>query len=298
MVKPALQIPAWLQQLYPFSPHNFLTPQGARMSYVDEGPRVKEAVLMLHGNPTWSFFYRDLIRDLSPNVRCIAPDHIGMGLSDKPEAYDYTLARRVADVAALIESLGLKRVHLVVHDWGGAIGFGLAAQRPELIGKITILNTAAFVSQRIPRRISICRWPLLGPFLVRALNGFAGPATWMSVHQRKLSHDEKRAYLFPYGNWADRVAVSAFVQDIPLEADHVSRSTLTAIERSLAQFTKHPKLIVWGARDFCFNAHFLKRWIQIFPEAELVELKDAGHYVLEDGGELTRSRIVAFLLKP
>ena len=130
------------------------------MSYVDEGPRANEAVLMLHGNPTWSFFYRDLIRDLSPSIRCIAPDHIGMGLSDKPESYDYTLARRIADIEALVLSLGLKRVHLVVHDWGGAIGFGFASRRPEWIGRIVILNTAAFVSDKIPWRISLCRLPI------------------------------------------------------------------------------------------------------------------------------------------
>ena len=267
------------------------------MSYVDEGPRSDEAVLMLHGNPTWSFFYRDLIRDLAPTLRCIAPDHIGMGLSDKPESYDYTLARRIADIEALIHSLGLKRVHLVVHDWGGAIGFGFASLRPELIGKITILNTAAFVSDNIPWRISLCRLPLLGPLLVRGLNAFAGPATWMSLHQRKLSPDEMCGYLAPYGNWSERVAVNAFVQDIPLEFDHPSRATLEQVEHSLAQFSRNPKLIVWGARDFCFNDHFLTRWKHIFPDADVFEMKGVGHYVLDDGGELARSRIVAFIQK-
>jgi len=295
MVTPAPIIPAWIKKLYPFTPQSFVTPMGARMSYVDEGPRADEAVLMLHGNPTWSFFYRDLIRDLAPTLRCIAPDHIGMGLSDKPESYDYTLARRIADIEALIHSLGLKRVHLVVHDWGGAIGFGLASRRPEWIGKITILNTAAFVSDKIPWRISLCRLPVFGALLVRGLNGFAGPATWMSLHQRKLSRDEKRGYLAPYRNWSNRVAVNAFVQDIPLESDHRSRSTLESIERSLSRFSGNPKLIVWGARDFCFNGYFLKRWKQIFPEADIFELKHAGHYVLDDAGEVARSRIVAFL---
>jgi pimeloyl-ACP methyl ester carboxylesterase len=109
MVTPP-QIPAWLAPLYPFAPKSFVTAGGARLSYLDEGPRSDEAVLMLHGNPTWSFYYRNLVRDLSPALRCIAPDHIGMGLSEKPEDYAYTLATRIADIEALVASLGLRRV--------------------------------------------------------------------------------------------------------------------------------------------------------------------------------------------
>jgi haloalkane dehalogenase len=121
-------IPAWLAEEYPFSPSRFVTPGGAVMSFVDEGPRGDEVVLMLHGNPTWSFYYRRLVRAMAPAMRCIVPDHVGMGVSEKPTHYDYTLATRIRDVEALIGSLNLKRVHLVVHDWGGAIGFGFAAR--------------------------------------------------------------------------------------------------------------------------------------------------------------------------
>lgn len=291
------EIPDWLAKLYPFKPHEFVTPTAARMSYVDEGPRTDEAVLMLHGNPTWSFFYRDLIRDLSPKMRCIAPDHIGMGLSEKPQDYNYTLATRVADIEALVKSLGLRRVHLVVHDWGGAIGFGLATRRPELIGKITILNTAAFVSDQIPRRIAVCRMPVLGELVVRGLNGFAGPATWMSMHSRKLSRDEKRAFLFPYDSWANRVAVNAFVQDIPLESGHISRGMLAEIERNLPLLNAHEKLIVWGGRDFCFNEHFLNRWREAFGAATTHRLPEVGHYVIDDGGYEARSLVSEFLQK-
>lgn len=296
MVTTSTEIPGWLAKLYPFKPHAFVTPAGARMSYVDEGARSDEAVLMLHGNPTWSFFYRDLIRDLSPKVRCIAPDHIGMGLSEKPQDYDYTLATRIADIEALVQSLGLRRVHLVVHDWGGAIGFGLATRNPALIGRITILNTAAFVSDKIPGRIAVCRMPILGKLVVRGLNGFAGPATWMSMHSRKLSGAEKRAFLFPYDSWANRVAVNAFVQDIPLESSHVSRSTLAEIEQKLPLLIAHEKLIVWGGRDFCFNDHFLNRWRQIFGNAAVHRLPNVGHYVIDDGGDVMRSLVSDFIL--
>lgn len=291
----APQIPGWLASEYPFTPKSFTTSGGARLSYLDEGPRGDEAVLMLHGNPTWSFYYRHLMRALAPTMRCIVPDHIGMGLSDKPEGYAYTLATRIADVSALVASLGLKRVHLVVHDWGGAIGMGFAARHPALIGRITILNTAAFASTRIPARIALCKAPVIGPLIVRGFNGFAWPATWMSMHRRALTDTEKRGFLLPYDSWANRVAVSAFVRDIPLEQSHPSWATLQAVEQGLAQFRDRSVLVVWGGRDFCFNDSFLARWREIFPQAETHRLADAGHYVLEDARDEVVPRITAFL---
>ena len=296
MVTPA-PLPAWLAREYPFTPQAFTTPAGARLSYLDEGPRADEAVLMLHGNPTWSFYYRRLVRDLAPTHRCIVPDHVGMGLSARPEANDYTLATRIADLEALVAALGVKRVHLVVHDWGGAIGFGFAARHPELIGRIVVLNTAAFASPRLPFRIAVCRWPVLGPLLVRGCNGFAGPATWMAMHRRPLTPVERRGYLFPYGSWDARAAVSAFVQDIPREPGHRSWAALAAAEAGLAQFRDRPVLIAWGGRDFCFNDTFLARWREVFPQARCERLADAGHYVLEDAADEVIPLIRAHLAK-
>jgi haloalkane dehalogenase len=289
------EIPAWLAREYPFAPRAFVTPRGARMNYVDEGPRADAAVLMLHGNPTWSFYYRELVKALAPRRRCVVPDHVGMGLSEKPENYDYTLATRIADVEALVGSLGLKRIDLVLHDWGGAIGFGLAARRPDLIRRIVILNTAAFAANRIPWRIAVCKAPGVGPLIVRGLNGFAGPATWMAMHRHALTPELKRGYLYPYGSWADRVAVSAFVRDIPMQPSHPTWATLNAVEQGLAQFRDRPVLIQWGGRDFCFNDFFLQRWREILPQADAHRIADAGHYVLEDAREEVVPRITAFL---
>ena len=220
-----------------------------------------------------------------------------MGLSEKPEDYNYSLETRVSDVEALVSSLGLTKVHLVVHDWGGAIGFGLATRAPDLIDRITILNTAAFVSNEIPFRISLCRLPWIGDWIVRGLNGFAHPAIWMSMHRRRLSPDESRGFLFPYKSWRDRVAVSAFVKDIPLEADHLSRRTLAAIEAGLPKLSSHPMLVVWGMKDFCFNEKFLARWRQIYQGIEVHELNDVGHYVLDDGGASVREKVCNFFLR-
>jgi len=284
--------------LYPFAPRSFVTPRGARMSYLDEGGGAAnrdEAVLLLHGNPTWSFFYRDVVRALAPAMRCIAPDHIGMGLSDKPEDYDYTLATRIADVEALVASLGLKRIHLVVHDWGGIIGFGFATRNPGLIGRIVIMNTAAFPDKNIPARIALCRAPLgIGSLIVRGFNGFAWPATWMAMHRRKLTPDEKRGYLFPYDCWRNRVAVREFVRDIPMSASHRSYATLVEIGGKLSLLAANPKLILWGGRDFCFNDHFFNRWRGIYPDAEAHHFPDVGHYVLDDGGDEVRGKVAAF----
>jgi haloalkane dehalogenase len=283
---------------YPFAPKSFSTPRGATMSFVDEGPRTDSAVLMLHGNPTWSYYYRHLVQALRGVRRCVVPDHIGMGLSQKPPGYDYTLATRVADIEALVASLGLRPIDLVVHDWGGAIGFGFAARHSELIRRIVILNTAAFRSRRIPVRIAACKVPLLGPAIVRGLNGFAAPATTMAMHRRSLSTEEKRGYLWPYDSWAHRVAVNAFVRDIPLHAAHPSWPALVSAEQGLAQFRDRPALIVWGGRDFCFNDSYLARWRQFLPQAAAHRIADAGHYVLEDAREEVVPLVGDFLRTP
>ncbi len=287
--------PEWMESLYPFSPKSFVTPRGASMSYVDEG-QGSRAVLMLHGNPTWSFYYRNLIQSISPRRRCIVPDHIGMGLSEKPENYPYNLATRIDDIVALVKSLELTELDLVVHDWGGAIGFGVAARCPAMIRRITILNTGAFPSMHLPRRIALCKFPGLGPALVRGLNGFAGPAAWMGMSRRALTKDESNAYLWPYDSWAHRVAVSGFVQDIPMNAAHPSWKTLQSVEQGIAQFQDRPALIVWGGRDFCFNDHFYQEWERRLPQAQTMYLDDAGHYVLEDAVNDAVPRITAHLL--
>ena len=284
MVGAAQALPPWLARLYPFTPAAFTTPRGARMSYLDEGPRSDEAVLLVHGNPTWSFFYRNLVQALSPAMRCVAPDPIGMGLSAKPATYPYTLAQRIEDLEALVDSLGLRKVHLVVHDWGGAIGLGWAGRRPERVGRIVILNTAAFPSPRIPRRIALCRVPVLGEVLVRGLNAFAEPATWMAMSARRLTWVERRGYLFPYDSWAHRIAVHRFVRDIPLEAGHPSRATLESVAARLPGLAGHAVMLLWGARDFCFDETFLSRWRGLYPHARVERLAAVGHYVLEDGG--------------
>ena len=262
-----------------------------RLNYVDEGQG--DPIVMLHGNPTWSFYYRNLIKGLNDKYRLIVPDHIGCGLSDKPQNYSYNLKNHIENVEKLLDHLKIKSFHLIVHDWGGAIGMGLATRYPERVKSITLLNTAAFTDTKIPTRINICKIPVVGERLVRHFNGFASPATFMAVENR-LSSEVKKGYLLPYNNYKNRIATAKFVQDIPMSQKHESYATLLGIEKKL-NLLKCPKLIMWGGKDFCFNMHFYKRWKKFYPEAKSVVFEDAGHYVLEDKKDETLNHIKKFL---
>lgn len=282
MVNTAAQLPDWLRRLYPFEPKRFTTPAGA-MSYLDEGPRSDEAVVMVHGNPTWSFFYRDVVLGLRGQMRCIVPDHLGCGLSEKPQHWDYTLPNHIANLRALLESLQLRRIHLVVHDWGGPIGLGSVLPQPEKLGRVVILNTAAFADTVVPWRIRLCRAPLLGELIVRGGNGFAWPATWMAV-SNPMSSDVKRGFLFPYDSWANRIATHRFVVDIPSGRGTPSDEALARIEQALPALRERSVLILWGEDDFCFNRHYFERWSQLLPNAQKHLLPGVGHYLIEDAG--------------
>ncbi len=268
---------------YPFQ-NKFFKRGAHRLHYVDEGQG--DVIVMVHGNPTWSYYYRRLLSLLGTDHRVIAIDHLGCGLSDKPRDYDYCLKNHIDNLEALLQELRIEKFSLVVHDWGGAIGMGVAARNPRLLEKALVLNTAAFRSRQIPFRIAVCRWPLIGNFLVRGLNGFAGPAVHMAV-TRKMEQATARAFLAPYNSWKNRVAVSAFVQDIPLDENHPSYQTLLEVEQGLEklQDLKIPMLICWGGQDFCFNRVFYDEWCQRFPHAERHYFEDSGHYVLEDAFE-------------
>ena len=265
---------------YPFTPKT-LSINGHSLSYLDEGQG--PVIVMLHGNPTWSFFYRNLVLALRSEFRLIVPDHMGCGLSDKPQAYPYTLATHIDNLSYLIRHLGLQDLSLMVHDWGGAIGMGFAGRHPEMIRSLVITNTAAFPTPRIPWRIWLCRLPWLGPLVVRGMNGFAVPALSMAV-AKKMLPNVADGYLFPYDSWRNRVAVQAFVRDIPLAPSHVSWSTLVGVADNLPKLRTKPMLILWGGRDFCFNDWFYSEWLRRFPEARRHYFATAGHYLLEDAG--------------
>jgi pimeloyl-ACP methyl ester carboxylesterase len=282
--------------LYPFESH-WLDLDGVQYHYLDEGPADAPPIVMLHGNPTWSFYYRDLVSPLSHDYRVVVPDHVGCGLSGKPQDYDYCLAQHMANLERLVGALGLHDPTLVLHDWGGAIGMGYATHHPENVSRLVILNTAAFYQPTLPLRIKLCRIPLLGDLLLRGLNAFARLALpWATYHTERLTPAVRAGYLAPYDSWRNRIAILRFVRDIPLERDHPSRGTLEQIESNLYLLDQHPMLILWGARDFVFTVEdYLAQWQARFPFAETRVIPDAGHYVVEDAHERIASWIAEFV---
>jgi cis-3-alkyl-4-acyloxetan-2-one decarboxylase len=283
---------------YPFTGHFWTPPQtSARLHFLDEGHG--EPVVMVHGNPTWSFYYRRLVLALRDGYRCVVPDHIGCGLSDKPTdaEYEYSLRRRVDDLEALLDHLGLRNdLTLVVHDWGGMIGMALAVRHPERIKRLVILNTAAFplpATKAMPWSLRLCR-SILGPWLVRGLNAFCRGAVRYCV-TRPLAADVRAAYLAPYDSWAHRIAVLRFVQDIPLRPGDRGYDIISEVEKNLSRFRGLPMLLCWGEQDFVFDEPFRSEWQRRFPEAQCHRFADAGHLVLEDAGDRIVPLVRTFL---
>lgn len=290
---------------YPFTPQRFEVRPGIAMSYLDEGPRDAEVVVMLHGNPSWSYYWRHLVLGLRDSYRCIVPDHIGMGLSDKPDdaadaspRYDYTLQSRVDDLAALLDTLGITGpMTLAVHDWGGMIGFGWALSHAAQVRRLVITNTAAFplpAAKAMPWQLSFGRDSRIGGALIRAFNLFSAGASWLGV-ERRMPRDVRRAYVAPYDSWAHRISTLRFMQDIPLREGDAAWPLLAEAGRRLPEFTDRPAFIGWGLKDFVFDRHFLDGFTAALPQAQVMAFDDAGHYVLEDKHEVLVPAMRAFL---
>ena len=287
---------------YPFE-GQFFSHDGLEQHYLDEGRG--EPLLMLHGNPSWSFYYRKLILRLRESYRCIAPDHIGMGLSDKPKDthFDYRLASHVDRLDAFVAHLDLdQKLTLVLHDWGGAVGIHFAMRHRERIARVVLLNTAAFpldAGRGLPLALRFARSPGLGTLLVRGANAFALGATWLAVHRRPMSAALRRAYCAPYDSWDHRIATLRFVQDIPLGPSDPTYALLQESQAQLAAglLADLPALICWGMRDFVLDPSYLDRWTGFWPNAEVHRLSDCGHYVLEDANEEIGGLVHEFLAK-
>jgi haloalkane dehalogenase len=286
---------------YPFTGHHFSL-RGLRYHYLDEG--AGDPVVMVHGNPTWSFYYRNLVFALRDTHRCIVPDHIGCGRSDKPDdsRYDYTLKSRVDDLEALLDHLDVhESVTLVLHDWGGMIGMAYAHRHPERIKRLVLFNTAAFplpATKRLSLALTLCRVPLLGAVLVRGCNAFCRAAARVGCKRRPMPPDVRAGYLAPYDSWANRIAVHRFVQDIPLRPGDRSYAMVHEVESGLNRFQNVPLLLCWGEQDFVFDGHFLAEWERRFPRAETHRFAEAGHYVLEDCRDEIVPLVRAFLRRP
>ncbi len=248
-------------------------------SGIDQQP----VVLCIHGNPTWSFYYRSLLTSLKGICPAIAVDHLGCGLSDKPASYDYCLQNHIDNLIGFVTGLDLQRIVLVVHDWGGAIGLGAAAAMPTRIEKLMILNTAAFPPPYIPLRIAACRIPIVGSFAMLYGNAFAQAATFMAIDRLdRLPKTAKAGLLYPYNSPSNRIGIDRFVRDIPLTQQHRTYPVLERLEKNLTALRGKPTQFVWGAKDWCFRLECLTRLQKHFEHSQTRVLEDVGHYVMEE----------------
>ncbi len=288
-----------LEQFLADHPGRDLDRGGMRLHYIDEGDG--DPVVMLHGNPTWSFFYRHLIEDLRNAYRVVVPDHIGCGLSDKPDdsRYDYTLTRRVDDLEALLDHLGLDRdLTLVLHDWGGIIGMTFAARHPERIARLVVTNTAAFhkpAGKSFPTALALFRDSPAGAWLARGANLFVRGTGWIGCKTQRLSRETRDAYAAPYDSWEHRIAIHRFVQDIPLRSGDRSYGVITEVQDRLHLLRSIPMMIAWGLQDFVFDEPILNEWVRRFPEAEVHRFTRAGHLLFEDEREAVNGLVQRFL---
>lgn len=284
-------------KLYPFE-SQYVEIGGHNYHYIEEGNG--DPIILLHGNPSWSFYYRELILKLSSKYHCYAPDHIGMGLSDKPDDdnYNYTLPQRVEDLKQFLEAKGISNnITLILHDWGGIIGMSYARQNPDSIKKIVLLNTAAFhlpEKKKFPLMLWFSR-TMLGAFFVRAFNSFSKGATIIGVKRVKMSKEIRRAYCAPYNSWENRIATLRFIQDIPLKKGDPGYDYVSDVENHLHLFNNTPILIAWGMKDVVFDKHFLNTWIDYLPHSKVHQFEDCGHYILEDAQEEIGQLIIDFL---
>ncbi|RKH38683.1 alpha/beta fold hydrolase [Corallococcus sicarius] len=268
----------------------FITlPSGARIHYVDEGEG--ETLLFLHGNPAWSFQWRDLIRGLRGSYRCIALDYPGFGLSDAPAGFGFTPREQSLVVEAFVEQLQLRDVTLVMQDWGGPIGLGFAGRRPELVRRVVLGSTWAWpTSPGTPRGIfsAIAGGPL-GEFLQVNFNGFASFGIKNGV-VRELPSDVLDVYLRPFVPLERRGLAAFYPGQITAATEYFAE-----VEAGLPRLTEKKALIFWALQDQGFPRTDLERFEQTFPNHRTRELPNANHFFFEDTAEQLVSELRAFM---
>ena len=286
---------------WPYEPRWFETPDG-RMHYVDEGPRDAKPVVMFHGNPTWGYLYRNFIRGVvDAGLRAIAVDYLGFGRSEKPNRPElYTIRRHAERVDALLESLDLHRATVVPQDWGGPIGLYWAARHPDRVERLFILNTFCHRPPGkvpLPLPLRLFRTPVVGEVMVKGLNLFTRVFLFRAgvVHHERLTPEVKEAYLAPHPTWSSRTPVLVFPREIPAGPEGPVSDLMAETEQELQRhFRPRPVKIAWAMKDLAFTPQMLEQlWLRTFPDAQVMRIDDAGHYLQEDAHE----RIVPALLE-
>ncbi|MEE4143528.1 MAG: alpha/beta fold hydrolase [Halieaceae bacterium] len=288
---------------WPYEPRWFETAEGT-LHYIDEGPEEGKPVVMIHGNPTWSYLYRRFIAAVTgAGYRAIAMDHLGFGRSDKPgEAQLYQISRHAGRCEELLESLDLHDVTLVVQDWGGPIGLAWAARHPSRVAKLFILNT---FFQRpkgkvpLPLALKLFRTPVVGELMVKGMNAFVTQFLFKAglVNRDCLSSDDKAAYLAPHPDWSSRTGMLEFPRQIPADATGPVSDFVARLNAKLVPAFRHkPVAIVWPMKDVAFQPDVVDdMWLPDFPHASVIRVEDAGHYIQEDAHEIVIAALLDFL---
>ena len=288
---------------WPFEPKWFDTPDG-RMHYVDEGPRDGKPVVLLHGNPTWGYLYRNFIPPLvDAGYRVIVPDHLGFGRSDKPDRKDlYQIESHGKRVESLLESLDLKDVTVVPQDWGGMIGLYWATKHPDRVGRLFILNTYAHRPPEktpLPLPLKLFRAPVIGEILVKGLHAFVRGLVFKAgiVKHDRMTPEVKKAYLSPHPNWSSRTSILVFPREIPPGPEGRVADLGGEIEAGMEKhFRDKPVMICWAMKDIAFTEEMLNRmWLKTFPDAKVMKIQEAGHYLQEDAHEEIVPALLEFL---
>jgi len=283
----------WIdRKAYPFE-SRYLDLEMGQMHYVDEGSGAP--VVMVHGNPSWSFLYRHLIKQLAPEYRCVAMDHIGFGLSDKPPGWTYRPEDHAQNLTALIEALDLKDITLVVQDWGGPIGLSYAIDHPENVKRLVIMNTWMWSVNHDWHYIVFSGFTggPIGRFLIRRFNFFARVLMRQAYGDKtRLTEHIHRHYLEPLEAPGERKGCWVFPGEIL-----GSTAWLSDLWARRSLLTDKPKLVVWGMKDIAFREQELNTWIDTFPDVKVIRLDGVGHYVQEEAvGELGRA-VRSFLIR-
>ncbi|MDZ4747988.1 MAG: alpha/beta fold hydrolase [Saprospiraceae bacterium] len=282
--------PYWLdQKTYPFTAH-YMEINGYKLHYIDEGQG--EIILFVHGTPSWSFDYRECIKAMSKTHRCIAVDHIGFGLSDKPDIYDYSTINHSKTLEHFILDKGLKDFTLVVHDFGGPIGLNFAIKYPDMVKRLVILNSWLWSSKDDPEFIklsSILKSPLL-PFLYRYLNFSARYILPKSFGDHKLSKHLLRQYTMPFGDRTQRNGPLAFARSLLDDQDWFE-----SLWNAKTVLEVKPTLFIWGMKDPVIKLHILEKFVSGFPLAKVLRLESSGHFPQEEQPEEVIKAINSFL---
>lgn len=286
---------------WPYVPQWFDSPDG-RMHYIDEGQG--RPVVMVHGNPTWGYLYRNFIGPVvDAGFRVIVPDHLGFGRSDKPDDADlYRVPRHAERLDTLLESLGLEDATIVVQDWGGPIGLSWATNHPERVRSLFILNTFAHRMReevKLPAVIKMFKTPGVGELMIKGGHLFVRGFMFQQgvVHKDRLTPEVKRAYLAPNDSWSKRTPVLVFPREIPAAPGDPNSEFAGGIEDRLKEHFRHkPVHIAWPMRDPAFTPDMLQDlWLDTFPDAEVTQIEDASHYIQEDAFEILVPELLEFL---